>query len=379
LKLGKSKKMGETLKPMLDFIHSNGLKESEVQVFMDDVVNSDMDAWLASTKVLTTFFKSLKKADGSHKPETLAAYYRSVRVLVRLMPPNKRLFESCEIEASDFGGVSKLKRVYQDCMIACLQVCINLPSVLHRKLINYVSRHALPIISNPLLLSQFFLSALDSACKKTATTALVPLVNLMVSGGLGDIPELFPKLYSLLSADTLPEAPRSQLFPLLSAMLESSIIPQQWIAAFVKRLARVAVLSTDHSVSLWAVTAVYSLAQKNAQACRSLFHTDSNTLASDPFTMKLSLAEAAEQAKKSCLWEVNLLLCHGCPAVSRLSSLFKTNLFSLSAKRIASVDFAGLTDAALFQKERKTSKKRKLELAFLGGREEDARVARIFS
>lgn len=363
-----------------EYIKAASMKESELQVLIDDTVNSDLDAWTACVKSLSSFYKGLVKPDAAKLAETCGSYTRSIKVITRVMPPNEILFESCSLDKVDPAQASKLRKLFQDCIVSCLQVSASMPDILHRRLINYISRHVLPLMNNPLILSQFFLTSLDAPCKKTATAALVPLVHLMVTGGLGDIPELFPKLYSLLSADSLPEAPRKQLFPLLSRMLESSLIPQKWVAAFVKRLARVAVTTTDHSVALWAVTAVYSLAQKHSTACRALFHSDlSGPLGvNDEFTMHAGLVDAADQVKKSCLWEVNLLLCHGCPAVSRLSQLFKTNLFSVSAKQIASVDFAGLTDAALFQRERKTTKRKALEFAYIGGKMEDERVAKLF-
>ena len=363
-----------------EYIKAATLKDSELQVIVDDGVNSDLDAWTTCVKMLTSFFKGLGKADVAKQAETSGSYSRAIKIVTRMMPPTDILFESCSVENVAAPVASKLRKLFQECIVSCLQVSASMPDILHRRLINYISRHVLPQMKNPLILSQFFLTSLDAPCKKTATSALVPLVNLMVSGGLGDIPELFPKIYALLSADSLPEAPRKQLYPLLSQMLESSLIPQKWIAAFVKRLARVAVTCTDHSVALWAVTAVYSLAQKHSTACKALFHSDlpGPLGVDDAFKMTAGLVEAAEQVKRSCLWEVNLLLCHGCPAISRLSQLFKTNLFSVSAKQIASVDFAGLTDAALFQRERKTTKRKALDLAFIGGRGEDERVAKLF-
>ena len=341
-------------------LNDKSAPSDEITKVMDSTVNTSIPSWINGVKTLTKAFDSIQKRSGG-KSET-EKYIRSVKALVRLVPPTKRIWES-----EDASKRAMARKMFTELIVAALQVSMALPELLTRQLINYTSRHALGHMSNPLLLVQFYLSALSGA-PSLACAALTPLTKLMAQGGLGDDCDFFAKIYALLHPQILADSPRTDLLPLLSQVLESSMIPAAWIAAFAKRIARVGLISLDHAISLWAVTAVYSLIQRNPLTCRALLHSDrSGQEGGDPFSFHSDLQTAAIQVKDSSLWELELLMNHGCAAVARLAAMFRTNLFSRSAKRIEAVDFATLNDAALFSQERKQCKKRTISLAFLGG------------
>lgn len=247
-------------------------------------------------------------------------------------------------------------------------LCSQLDAKLTKKLVLYLSKIRIP---SPLILAPFYLRTLAHPCRAVGLTALPPLTDLIVNRGFGDLHDFFPRLYQLIDVQALSECDRLSVYPILSQILLSSLIPTAWIGAFAKRCARQAVLAVDESVVLFLVTIVYSVLQKNA-ALRSLLHADTadahSSLSEDPF----SLSDSLTSAKVVSLWEIELLITHMSPAVARLATLFKTNLFSHSARSIAAVDFASIDWTTLLAREKNfNAKKHELAFAYLGEQHQD--------
>merc|ERR1712113_1286445 len=118
------------------------------------------------------------------------------------------------------------------------------------------------------------------------------------------------------------------------------MLPSSYVAAFVKKSARVATLVSSPPASLWLLVNMQGLMQRHQSLCAPMLHRDvDNTLtfgsgpsasgSSDPFDMSspLNVACKKEQALMTSLWEIELLQDHYCPQVARMARLFTTAKF----------------------------------------------------
>ena len=59
--------MAQLTEQLSNYIEKWGVKDSEVQEFIDDSVNVELDRWVASLKLLIRVFKSLVKLGRSYQ------------------------------------------------------------------------------------------------------------------------------------------------------------------------------------------------------------------------------------------------------------------------------------------------------------------------
>lgn len=175
-----------------------------------------------------------------------------------------------------------------------------------------------------------------------------------------EFPRFYSRLYALISLEALQGAHRSEfaselqvlpdpvtsmrpslrLIPPFAAqlLLSSSGLPDYMLAAFAKRLARLALYSTPGSAAL-ACGLIFN-AMLRHPSVRVLINRPLGTpapmasakLSATPTAMELAgsadpfLPDEAEPEKsraiESCLWEVETLKSHYCPTVSSLAALF---------------------------------------------------------
>ncbi len=77
-----------------------------------------------------------------------------------------------------------------------------------------------------------------------------------------DYPDLYAKLYSLLTPATLHSPQRSHFLRLLDTFLSSSHLPSVLVASFIKRLARLCLIAPP-AASVAILPFVYNLFQKH--------------------------------------------------------------------------------------------------------------------
>jgi len=157
-----------------------------------------------------------------------------------------------------------------------------------------------------------------------AVLALKGLFTLMLKHNL-EFPRFYARLYALLSPEALQGPHRSSFALELQLLLSSTGLPAYLLAAFAKRLARLALHSTPSSAALSCGLifnvmlqhpSVRSLVNRPIGAARPLAPEDA-----DPFLPDEPEPEAC-RAVDSCLWEVDSLRSHFCPTVASLAALF---------------------------------------------------------
>ncbi|CDJ38966.1 hypothetical protein, conserved [Eimeria tenella] len=159
-----------------------------------------------------------------------------------------------------------------------------------QQLLAAVPRRVLPLLSNPLLLSDFFLKAFaESSHLSLRISALSGLFYLLTKHRLGN-PELlsaaaaaaaaadqeaaagahlYQQLYRLLTPAALSPRLRGRFLRLLNLALRSDLLPACLVAAFIKKCCRVACVAAP-AAALCLQAFAASLLQKYSTICKPL-------------------------------------------------------------------------------------------------------------
>jgi U3 small nucleolar RNA-associated protein 19 len=176
----------------------------------------------------------------------------------------------------------------------------------------------MPLLTRPILLADFLTHCYDSGSGPIAVLALQSLFTLIAQHNL-DYPHFFLSLYNLCRVDIFSAKYRTTFFSLLSRSLQSTNLPAYVVAAFIKRLAYLALHSPSCN-SRFCVAQVTWLLRKHPQ-CLCLLHSndhrgDSLSLSFDNFE---SVDLEAAGALQSSLWELLLLERHFLVAAADLA------------------------------------------------------------
>ncbi|KAJ7309709.1 hypothetical protein JRQ81_007770 [Phrynocephalus forsythii] len=120
-----------------------------------------------------------------------------------------------------------------------------LPVSLYKKVLVILHDSILPHMNEPVLMIDFLTGAYDVG-GAISLLALNGLFLLILHHNL-EYPDFYKKLYSLLDPSVFHVKYRARFFRLLDLFLSSSHLPAYLVAAFAKRLARLA----PHSASRW--------------------------------------------------------------------------------------------------------------------------------
>ena len=227
------------------------------------------------------------------------------------------------------------------------------------KLLRIIPDSVLPHIQNPEVFASFFMDCFSrSEDLEVSLLSVSGLFHLISRHNLGEPTDLYSRLFTLISPDTMKKSSQSnRVFQLLIKALRSDLMPNQFVPVFAKRLLGVAVLVQHPSMALWLVVAAFNLMQAHPLVSKPLLHREESvafTQNIDPFDpYSKDIYEMMKIIPETSLWEIELLSQHSDPSVVRMASLFKTNFFSRKAKRISSDDYLLISDEQLFGRERK--------------------------
>ena len=132
----------------------------------------------------------------------------------------------------------------------------------YKRLLEHLHSHILPHVSNPLLLADFLTDSYHIG-GIVSLLALASLFHLIAHYNL-DYPHFYHKLYSLCTPALTLSKHRTQFFVLLAKFLSSAYLPSTLVAAFCKRLTRLAVAGgggVDGSMELMRI--VWGLIRRN--------------------------------------------------------------------------------------------------------------------
>jgi len=227
-------------------------------------------------------------------------------------------------KSHSLNSVSQHKKQAQEAWMALLN--LDLTKAQQKQALGVVSTVIAPWLAKPELLMDF-LTDCYNADGSMSLLALSGVFYLIQEKNL-DYPDFYRKLYSLLDADILHSKHRSRFFRLMDTFLNSSHLPAQLVASFVKRLARLC-LNAPPSAIVAVVPWIYNMFKKHP-LCTFMIHRVPRTqeerdrLASegqaDPF-LPGEEDPMETGAIDSCLWEVVQLQSHYHPNVATIAKI----------------------------------------------------------
>ncbi|XP_072311383.1 nucleolar complex protein 4 homolog [Eucyclogobius newberryi] len=198
-----------------------------------------------------------------------------------------------------------------------------LPTNMYKRVLVILHDSILPHMSKPTLMIDFLTAAYDvgGAISLLALNGLFVLIhhhNL-------DYPDFYTKLYNLLDPSVFHVKYRARFFHLANLFLSSSHLPLYLVAAFAKRLARLA-LTAPPTALLIVLPFIYNLIRRHP-SCRILIHKPSSQdeLTEDRYNMDEE-DPAKSCALESSLWEIKTLQKHYHPDVAKMAMLINTRL-----------------------------------------------------
>ncbi|KAG2391331.1 uncharacterized protein HKW66_Vig0129080 [Vigna angularis] len=252
----------------------------------------------------------------------------------------------------------------------------------------------IPHLSNPIILCDFLTRSYDVG-GVVSVMALSSLFVLMTQYGL-EYPNFYEKLYALLVPSTFMAKHRARFLQLLDSCLKSPLLPAYLAASFAKKLSRL-LLSVPPSGALVITALIHNILRRHPSVnClvhredgvdegKSDHRTDEETTANsdnvktsaipcqkpgvDHFNNtetdpKKSAAMSKSDGAGSSLWEIDTILHHYCPPVSRFALSLGNDLTVRAKTSEVNVgDFSGGSYATILGAEI-TRRVKQVPLAF---------------
>lgn len=170
-------------------------------------------------------------------------------------------------------------------------------------------------IEKPMLLTDFLMDSLDMG-GPISLLALQGVFTLIQEHNL-TYPSIYKKLYSMFEPEIFHTKYKPRLFYLADLFLSSTHLPENLIAAFVKRLARLTLVAPPQDI----IICLYFLGNLLIRhpALKRLIHNTGNgnglmRSPRDPYVMD-ETEPTKSFALESSLWEIEALLSHALPNI----------------------------------------------------------------
>ncbi|XP_043571184.1 nucleolar complex protein 4 homolog [Chiloscyllium plagiosum] len=237
------------------------------------------------------------------------------------------------------------RRVFERLWLAFLRQ--KLSTNLYKKVLVILHESILPHMSKPTLMIDFLTAAYDIG-GAISLLALNGLFYLIHHHNL-EYPDFYKKLYSLLDPSVLHVKYRARFFHLLNVFLSSSHLPAYLVAAFSKRLSRLALTSPPQAL-LMLIPFICNLIRRHP-SCKLLIHRSNQPqdLSADPYIMEQE-DPAKCRAMESSLWEIQTLQYHYHPDVANQAATINKALSSQESDLSTLLD---LSVSELFEREPK--------------------------
>ncbi|KAI9203164.1 CBF/Mak21 family-domain-containing protein [Polychytrium aggregatum] len=246
--------------------------------------------------------------------------------------------------------LSQHKKVFGECWVALLR--LPLTEEIYKRTLLIIHKKIIPNMNRPAHLIDFLTDSYNAG-GAVSLLALNGLFTLIQEHGL-DYPSFFPKLYALLDRNIMFAKHRSRFFRLLDLFLSSTHLPSYLVAAFIKRLARLA-LTAPPAGTVIIIPFIYNLLRRHPSTIQ-MIHVDGGSSAPSVETDVYDFAEpdpAKCHALDSCLWELQALKSHYMPSISGLARTFEE---PLSKPSYDLEDFLDHTYQSMFDAEIKRRK-----------------------
>lgn len=195
--------------------------------------------------------------------------------------------------------------------------------VTQRQLLVLLLEKVLVYLEKPTMLTDYLMDSLDVG----GQISLLALQGIFVLIHKHNIsyPNIYEKLYMMFEPEIFHMKFKPRLFHLADIFLSSSYLPETLVAAFVKRLARLALIAPPQDIII-ILYFIGNLIIRHPGLKRLICDrngSDAQEIAQDPFMMDEADPNKSA-ALQSSLWEVQLLRSHMLPNVSQAAKNIMT-------------------------------------------------------
>ncbi|XP_061349358.1 protein NUCLEOLAR COMPLEX ASSOCIATED 4 [Gastrolobium bilobum] len=242
----------------------------------------------------------------------------------------------------------KMKLKFTNAWIAYLR--LPLPLDLYKEVLVNLHQAVIPHLSNPIMLSDFLTRSYDIG-GIVSVMALSSLYVLMTQYGL-EYPNFYEKLYALLVPSIFMAKHRARFFQLLDSCLKSPLLPAYLAASFAKKLSRL-LLAVPPSGALVITALIHNILRRHPSINCLVHREDGVDEGEDDHRTDDGNAATLDNAKtgalpcqkpgidhfnngetnpkksgamRSSLWEIDTILHHYCPPVSRFALSLENDL-----------------------------------------------------
>ncbi|KAJ0180888.1 hypothetical protein K1T71_002973 [Dendrolimus kikuchii] len=183
----------------------------------------------------------------------------------------------------------------------------------HRRALLLLVERLMPILNKPHLATDMLCDSLDAG-GPISMIALQGVLELVRRHNI-DYPDMYDRLYAMFEPEMFATRYKRRLIHLADIFLSSTHLPEGLVAAFAKRLSRLAlVASPEDAIALLQLVA--NLLLRHPALKRMICYEDTPAIMSnDPYVMEETCA-CSSRALGSSLWEVWALRRHYSPELS---------------------------------------------------------------
>lgn len=231
----------------------------------------------------------------------------------------------------------------------CIMLWEHTPAT-HKQLLIVLLERVLPHLDKPLLMTDFLMDSLDIG-GPVSLLALQGIFTMIQVHNL-DYPNIFAKLYSMFEPEIFHTKFKARLFYLSDMFLSSTHLPESLVAAFAKRLARLALVAPSEDIIVICMF-IGNLILRHPGLKSLLNHPTGGSATTDPYIME-ERDPLKSNAINSSLWEIQTLQNHILPSVATAARFINSPLPSIEW------DFTKILDNTgddIFDKEIKRNSK----------------------
>ncbi|EDW07372.1 nucleolar complex protein 4 homolog B [Drosophila mojavensis] len=203
--------------------------------------------------------------------------------------------------------------------------CNGVDEKVHRQVLVVLLERILPHLKDPILLTDFLMDSLHQFDGPIALLALQGIFTLMQKQNI-TYPDVYQKLYNMFYPRMFYNKYKARLFYLADIFLTSTHLPENLVAAFAKRLARLALKSPTEDAIIM-IRFICNLLLRHTGLQRLICATGAASGAEivDPYD-ETELDPVKAGALQSSLWELVLLQKHAVPEVANAAKFINKSL-----------------------------------------------------
>lgn len=242
--------------------------------------------------------------------------------LINVLPVTKDLHEQqkllCIMQSSGESSQAEcfmyapVKKCINKVWMCLMQWTDGIQEPVHRQMLIILLERVLPHLEKPILLTDFLMDSLDCG-GPVSLLALQGIFTLIQKHNI-TYPNIYEKLYSMFEPEIFHTKFKARLFYLADIFLSSTHLPENLVAAFVKRLARLSLIAPPQD-SIIILHFIGNLILRHPGLKRLICAQSVIEVSRDPFIME-ERDPAKSNALDSSLWEVVSLQRHAIPAVA---------------------------------------------------------------